>query len=651
MHALAHKLAHHPWIAFLLLIALTAGLVWSSIGLQPHYEMEDFFPRETPERERFEAMRDHFGRDDRTALLVFVSDAPLEAEFYSALRELMTTLEARDDLESVSGPNNVLLMMRDEGDIPRLEEALPEGFDATLLESRLARLDEPPFTRLFVSPDRQLVLLRATLHEDRVTNDDRQALYADLRALEPHFEAQTGVDMRLGGYPLQRVMIIETIRDDFSSLLPIVLGVTLLLLTLALRGLMGTLAALSVVILSMLWTTGWMALLGLPPNIMAPGVYVLVMVVGVSDAVHLWTRLNEHHNAHPETPRESLREALNELLGPCALTSLTTAVSFTALALSDIPLIAHFGLQVALGVLSAYVVTMLAVPALATVAFWVRAKALPLRIVQKAPTLPTLITPWLARLDDQVQRHPRRALAVCGVLALIAALGVPQMTLNSPLLADLEDHHPVRQTNALLEQHAAGIVSVDLLVDPPEGDRNAAFSTDHMTRIAALTDALRELDGVITVTSPIDILRQMTTHLQRDGEDKDPASMMPTALLLAEDQLPVWLNEDTRAMRLRLTLENLDTPDALALFAEIEARYVDVMDQPLDGRLTGQGYLGQIVNTQMVDHFQWSFFAALGAVFLLLLTALRDIPRALLALLPQPLSHPPHQRPDGLRGH
>ena len=87
-------------------------------------------------------------------------------------------------------------------------------------------------------------------------------------------------------------------------------------------------------------------------------------------------------------------------------------------------------------------------------------------------------------------------------------------------------------------------------------------------------------------------------------------------------------------MRIRMTIHNLDTRSSLALFDAIGKLYEQTIHESAEGRLTGQGYIGQRINERIVSHLQLSFFAALGAVILFLLVALRDPRLVVASILP-----------------
>ena len=89
--------------------------------MESHYEMEDFFPRDTPEWSAYEGYRESFGRDDRTALVLLESPEPIGPAEMSAIDSLTNRLEAWPKAERVVSPSNVQVPLRMAGGEVRLE--------------------------------------------------------------------------------------------------------------------------------------------------------------------------------------------------------------------------------------------------------------------------------------------------------------------------------------------------------------------------------------------------------------------------------------------------------------------------------------------------------------------------------------------------
>lgn len=216
---------------------------------------------------------------------------------------------------------------------------------------------------------------------------------------------------------------------------------------------------------------------------------------------------------------------------------------------------------------------------------------------------------------------------------LLAALLAARVEVNAPLLSDLDPEHPIRRANRLLEERLGGAIPLDLLIAPPPGPAERAYARERLERIEALTQRLRALPEVRWATSPVDPLRRLAGVLRGVPPDEAPG-LLPTALLMAHDQVAPWVDVDHDRLRIRLRIRDLDTAAAFALFARIDALQREVLGEPGAVQLTGQGYLAQVVNRDIVAYFRSGFLTGLLAVALTLLAFLRDARLALLSLLP-----------------
>lgn len=633
-------LIRHPLGALVLAILLTLGFGLAARGVQPRFEIEDFFPRETPARVSYERSQALFGRDDRAGLLLIEAPARLGPTDFARVHAVTARLSLLTSVEEVLSPTHVALPTRDREGAIALAPGLPAklaaaGPSADEVERLHAELARPPYEGLLAG---EVCLVAALLHEDRMGFADRSQLEEVLEAEAGTLRKQ-GYRVLVAGYPVQRVVLARLARDESRRLLPWTLALIVLLGAIGFRSPAGALLPLLVAGGAAIWTTGLMALSGLQPNVFGAAVYVVVAVVGVADGVHLLARARELRQAGADRVSAGLN-ALEEVGPACCYASLTTGIAFASLALSDLPLVADMGLQVGLGVAAALVLSLLLFPA---AALWgTRATSPPSREgATPEGAQGGLLGRAVSAVDDWAARRPRALVIGFLVVGIAAALSASRLQSNAPLLADLEASHPLREANRLVEDRLGGAIPLEILLEPTPGE--FPYAPERMARIEALTVELRGWPEVASISGPVDPLRRLAPLLEtaavgsasghRVAASEVP-SLMPSALLLAEEQIKPWVAAEADVMRIRLRLRDIDTQHALALFTRIETRYREVLGEDPRGKLTGQGYLAQTVNAAIVDHFARGFLIALFAVSVVLFLAFRDPALALASLLP-----------------
>ncbi|MCA8925929.1 MAG: MMPL family transporter [Planctomycetes bacterium] len=611
----SEALARHPWACLAVVLGLSALAATQLGGARTRYEIEDFFPRETAEYAVYERVSAAFGRDDRTAVVLVDGAAPLSLEQWEALRALTDGLEGCALLSGVVSATNVELPLPHPQGGVRLQPAFPPGpLNRGRLEEVFAALDRPLFREGLVSLDRRVTLVACQLRPEHTDFGGRAELLDLLRERTAPLAA-LGLRVQLGGYPLQRVELSRLAGGESAVFLPWALGLIVLALALSLRSVAAVVLPLCAASGGALWLTATLVVIELPPNVFAPATYVIVVVVGVADSVHLLSRFAELRG-EGLAPPAAVRGALRDALWPCFWASLTTAIGFATLRFTGVPMLADMGVQVGLGVAFAFVCTVLLFPA-----------------ATRLPGLARLgLGRRLVRLDARFARRPALTLGVCLAGVALAAAGAWQLRVNSPLLSDLDPEHPLRVGNRLMEEQLSGVIPLDVLIAPPraEGRVNlAAYTGERLRRVDAFTCALRADPGVRSATSAVDVLHDLVGVLERVPRSEAP-DLLPTALLLVPQRLEPWLAEDDDLLRVRLRIRDLDTQDALALFARIRDLARTELQEPVE--LSGQGYLAQVANATLVERFQAAFWSALLAVGFVLVCVTRDLRLALAAV-------------------
>lgn len=120
---------------------------------------------------------------------------------------------------------------------------------------------------------------------------------------------------------------------------------------------------LGVVGLSGVWAFGLLGFLGVPVNFLMAAVFPLLMGIGDDYAIHLLHRYEEERCKKQPGP-QAIQVALTCTGRAIALTTITTAIGFTALFFAPSPPIRWFGLLSAVSVISALLITMTLIPAL-----------------------------------------------------------------------------------------------------------------------------------------------------------------------------------------------------------------------------------------------------------------------------------------------
>ena len=194
--------------------------------------------------------------------------------------------------------------------------------------------------------------------------DDSENLYAIYLALERVFEENPGEDIHyIAGFPIIAATLRTVIDRDTKKFFPFVALLAVFFLWLSFRRFIGVAVPMLVVGFSILFTLAIMVIFEVPLNSITSALPVFLISIGVADGIHMFSEYRD--NRLEGQPREKAVSLMLEKLAlPVTMTSITTAVGFFSLTVSDIIPILTFGIFVAIGTLLAMVLSLVFIPAL-----------------------------------------------------------------------------------------------------------------------------------------------------------------------------------------------------------------------------------------------------------------------------------------------
>lgn len=245
-------------------------------------------------------------------------------------------------------------------DISPLYEETPET-PAEIKSLRSQVLANELFRNYLYSEDGRHTGIFVELATDE---DDSENLYAIYQALERVFEENPGEDIHyIAGFPIIAATLRTVIDRDTKKFFPFVALLAVFFLWLTFRGFIGVVVPMLVVGFSILFTLAIMVIFEVPLNSITSALPVFLISIGVADGIHMFSEYRD--NRLEGQPREKAVSLMLEKLAlPVTMTSITTAVGFFSLTVSDIIPILTFGIFVAIGTLLAMMLSLVFIPAL-----------------------------------------------------------------------------------------------------------------------------------------------------------------------------------------------------------------------------------------------------------------------------------------------
>ncbi len=327
---------------------------------------------------------------------------------------------------------------------------------------------------------------------------------------------------------------------------------------------------------------------------------------------------------------EALVISLRLNMQPVFLTSLTTAIGFLSMNFSDSPPFQHLGNITASGVMMAFVLSVLFLPALMAI--------LPVRVKPRTTRLST----WLTRYADAVVARHRMILWISIPLMLVVMLFIPRNELNDQYIEYFDKSTAFRQDTDFVLKHLTGIYQLEYGLNADES--SGVSNPDYLANLEAFVTWFRAQPKVVHVNTVSDILKRLNMNLH--GDDRawyrlpDERLLAAQYLLLYEMSLPYGLdlnnqiNIDKSGARVVVTLNDLTTREFIETTERAEAWLREHAPTSMATRGSSVALMFAHLAMRNIRSMLIGTTLALVLISALLILALRSVKLGLLSLLP-----------------
>jgi uncharacterized protein len=313
---------------------------------------------------------------------------------------------------------------------------------------------------------------------------------------------------------------------------PAAMLVIFLLMFLFFRKLTIILSPLILAMVSVIITMGTLVIFGHPVHIMSSMIPIFIMPIAVLDSVHI---ISEFFDRYQETRdrRKTIIHVIRTLFRPMLFTSLTSAAGFASLALTPIPPVQVFGIFVAIGIMVAWILTMVFVPAF--VMLIPEGKLASFGVTRSDENAHGIMGRILSVMGRGAYRRAKPIVAIAVVVLIVAGVGIARINVNDNPVKWFHESHPIRVADRVLNEHFAGTYMAYLSFAAEDDREDAAGFVSAMRQEAERAGVERNVAAVFLAaaervagdSSPIAHDRLAETIRSKLGIISDPEGDLP----------------------------------------------------------------------------------------------------------------------------
>ncbi|EJE1249723.1 MMPL family transporter [Vibrio parahaemolyticus] len=446
-------------------------------------------------------------------------------------------------------------------------------------------LSEPVLKSALVSEKGDVTVVNITvqLPEMDKTAEVEEVVSSINAMIDRYQRAYPDVTFHKAGIIAMNHAFMTAAQDDSSTLVPTMLVVILVFLTIMLRSILSVIATLIVIIGSVMATMGISGWAGMFLSTATVNVPTLIMTLAVADCVHVIATMRQSMK-NGFTKVQSIERSIALNFVPILITSVTTAIGFLMMNMSDSPVLRDFGNLSALGVMVACFLSVTLLPALL--------KLLPIHVKMETSQDQKHV---MDRLGDFVVSQRRALLPLSVAVIVVCASLIPLNKVNDESVEYFGQRNEFRQAADFMEERISGMTNISIAIKTNESQGIAA--PDFLNTIGEFSSWLRDQPETDHVATLADVYKRLNKNMHGDDEAyyslPQARELAAQYLLLYEMSLPYGLdlnnqiNVDKSSIKMVLTVANLGSVELVDLenriyqwFAEHAPQYQVVASSP-----------------------------------------------------------------------
>lgn len=612
------------WVA--LSLPLTVYFSFHTEGLKLDNTLTAWFPENDKDYRTYQEFQDDFSGNRNLVIALEANDvfaAPV-LNYIDEKTEAIEEVDFVDRVYSLSTANRV--SGTEEGiEVKPLLHGMNEGMLPAIREYAL---QNEMFRGDLVSTDGTLTTMWITFDEENADRE-RSRILAEIREIMEEGSPDGVKVYYSGSMEISKEYDRFTMQNQRDFTPPLILLIVVAILFLF-RSLSRLLIVVFVVGSSLAWTIGIYSLLGFSFNVISGMLIPLIVILSISDSIHIL----EYHNEisrRQDNRKEVYVSTLAYITSPCFATSLTTALGLLSLTSSKVPAVKTFGIGSSIGILSAFIISIVYVPFLISI---IPSKY---RAAKESAWLGPLKT--LHRFNH---RRSRALLIGMTSLFLLAIFYITKLEVNTNQTDFFDEESQIRRAASLLNSRLSGVFSVEIYLKGEEGSMKEPDVLRAMERFRERVTAYQDVKKVLSLADQVKMVnRELENGKPEEYRIPESRELVAQELFLLslsrkgrEDLLNIVTSDYSRT-RISVKMKSMSSDELVdlcrAIDGEAKASFAGTGVIPL---LTGSGRLFSNLDKYLVESQIRSFTIAFLTVILFMFLFFRSWKYGALSILP-----------------
>jgi predicted RND superfamily exporter protein len=503
------------------------------------------------------------------------------------------------------------------------------------LEKKDIALNDPQLQTAFINKDGTTTMIIARLTPKAGENEDISfEIMGLVKSILENETNQTGYKYWLNGGAPITTSFVSIAQHDGGVFTPLVFVVVSLLLLFIFKRVSGVLIPLSVVVLTIGVVLSLQVLLGYKLNNFTANIAVFIVAIGIADSIHIYS-IWDIYKKQGEDNKTAITHTLQKNLLPIFFTSITTAIGFSSLGISEVVPVSTLGIATASGAILAFVLSVVFMPACL---FLVGKKTAIQQTLTKKNITPK--NDFFEKYASFLIAYDKKIVFVTTLLFSFFAIGLLYVKIDSNTIRYFDKEVEIRKSADFMMKNITGPMSYEIVVNSQT--KNGIKDPEFLKTVQKFYDEYQaQFSDIRKLSSLLDVIKQFHKVMHGDDENyykvPDSKGLIAQYLLLYSLSLPQGmeindkLDIEEQSLRVTARANMVDTSKDLQMIRWAESWWKDT---PYTAQVHGQNVMFAYMQKNVTDTLIYSISIALVLVSFMMLIIFKRVKMLPIFILP-----------------
>jgi predicted RND superfamily exporter protein len=501
----------------IILTGITIYMGYRAAKIEMSYEYTQLLPQDDPAFVDYKKFLKLFGEEGNLIVIGIQDPDFFKLEHFQRWQKLSSDLEQVVGVEGLLSVPNTYNLIKDTTEKAfKVVKIFPVKVSTqSELDSLKSVFSGLPFYRKTVyNRETQTYLLAITVNKDRMVTKDRERLVLDIRELCVRFEKEANLKLYYSGLPYIRVMNSLVIKREVFLFIGLALAICITILFIFLRSVKSVIAPVLIVLISVIWSMGMLAMFDYKITILTGMIPPLIIIIGISNSIYMLNKFHHEFMNHGNRIK-ALQRAIIKIGSATFMTDLTAAIGFGTFIIVRNDMLKQFGVIASINIIGLFLLSLILIPIIFSFVDPPSPKHIK-HLKSKA------VTAIIERIIVITGNH-RKAVYICTLIILgIGIFGATKVKTSGFMVDDIPKKDPIYKDLKFFEENFDGLMPIEIIIDTKKPNGVMQLST--FNKIDQLE---KSLEGIPELSQPLSLLNLLKFAKQGFYNGKESYYQLP----------------------------------------------------------------------------------------------------------------------------